>query len=121
MCLTHPAYRTVLDAKGDVKGWYHAIVECYVLTFYIVGDFGLATSSLAAVDPSDLPGLQVTSSDTDMTQSELHHIILLPHVLIHKSDVGTFLYIAPEVRSRGGPRNHSKADMYSLGVSSFLF
>ena len=32
-------------------------------------------------------------------------------------EVGTRLYIAPEVQSRKrGPRNHSKADMYSLGV-----
>lgn len=32
-------------------------------------------------------------------------------------DVGTKLYIAPEVQSsRIGPRNHAKADMYSLGV-----
>lgn len=40
-------------------------------------------------------------------------------------EVGTRLYIAPEVQSRRrlrGPRDHSKADMYSLGVcrSSFL-
>lgn len=33
------------------------------------------------------------------------------------AEVGTRLYIAPEVQSRKkGPRNHSKADMYSLGV-----
>lgn len=31
-----------------------------------VGDFGLATSSLAAVDPSDLSP-QVTQSDSDLT------------------------------------------------------
>lgn len=32
-------------------------------------------------------------------------------------EVGTKLYIAPEVQSRKrGPRNHTKADMYSLGV-----
>lgn len=35
------------------------------------------------------------------------------------SEVGTKLYIAPEVSSRKkGPRNHNKADIYSLGVGS---
>ena len=33
--------------------------------------------------------------------------------------MGTRLYIAPEVQSaRGKSRNHAKADMYSLGVST---
>lgn len=74
-----------IDGKGDAK----------------VGDFGLATSSLAAVDPSDVT--QVNFNDADMTL-----------------DVGTRLYIAPEVQSsKGGPRNHSKADMYSLGIVFF--
>ncbi|KAL4251194.1 non-specific serine/threonine protein kinase [Abortiporus biennis] len=74
-----------IDGKGDCK----------------VGDFGLATSSLAAVDPSDVSS--TISNDTDMTL-----------------DVGTRLYIAPEVQSsRGGPRTHAKADMYSLGIVFF--
>ncbi|KAJ3481924.1 hypothetical protein NLI96_g7338 [Meripilus lineatus] len=74
-----------IDGKGDCK----------------VGDFGLATSSLAAVDPSDL-SLHV-STDTDMTL-----------------DVGTRLYIAPEVQSsKGGFRSHAKADLYSLGIVFF--
>ncbi|OCH91731.1 Serine/threonine-protein kinase [Obba rivulosa] len=74
-----------IDGKGDCK----------------VGDFGLATSSLAAVDPSDVT--QSAANDADMTL-----------------DVGTRLYIAPEVQSsKGGPRNHAKADMYSLGVVFF--
>ena len=69
-----------------------------------VGDFGLATSSLAAVDPSDVSTNLVL--DADMTL-----------------DVGTRLYIAPEVQSsHGRPRgqNLAKADMYSLGVSCRL-
>ncbi|KAI9461114.1 hypothetical protein HD554DRAFT_2206776 [Boletus coccyginus] len=75
-----------IDGNGDCK----------------VGDFGLATSSLAAVDPSDLSP-QVTHSDNDLTL-----------------EVGTKLYIAPEVSSRKkGPRNHNKADMYSLGIVFF--
>ncbi|CCM05314.1 uncharacterized protein FIBRA_07528 [Fibroporia radiculosa] len=74
-----------IDGKGDCK----------------VGDFGLATSSLAAVDPSDVT--TTVSNDAEMTL-----------------DVGTRLYIAPEVQSsRGGPRNHTKADLYSLGVVFF--
>ncbi|KAI6146889.1 kinase-like domain-containing protein [Pisolithus tinctorius] len=75
-----------IDGKGDCK----------------VGDFGLATSSLAAVDPSDLSP-QIAHSDSDFTL-----------------EVGTKLYIAPEVLSRKrGPRNHNKADMYSLGIVFF--
>jgi translation initiation factor 2-alpha kinase 4 len=74
-----------IDVQGDVK----------------VGDFGLATSSLAAVDPSDVA----------------------PHVMVFDEmtlEVGTRLYIAPEVQSRRrGPRNHSKADLYSLGIVFF--
>ncbi|KAK2467467.1 hypothetical protein APHAL10511_000322 [Amanita phalloides] len=77
-----------IDLKGDCK----------------VGDFGLATSSLAAVDPSDVSPHAV-ALDADMTL-----------------EVGTRLYIAPEVQSRNrGPRtrNHNKADMYSLGIVFF--
>ncbi|KAF9527861.1 other/PEK/GCN2 protein kinase [Crepidotus variabilis] len=76
-----------IDAKGDCK----------------VGDFGLATSSLAAVEPTNLAPLH-RPADQDMTL-----------------EVGTRLYIAPEVQSRKrrGPRDHSKADMYSLGIVFF--
>ncbi|KAI8973080.1 Serine/threonine-protein kinase [Trametes punicea] len=74
-----------IDEKGDCK----------------VGDFGLATSSLAAVDPSDVA----------------------PNLARHEEmtlDVGTALYIAPELQSRRkGPRNSAKADMYSLGIVFF--
>jgi serine/threonine protein kinase len=38
-------------------------------------------------------------------------------IAFHYSEVGTKLYIAPEVQSRRrGVRNHAKADLYSLGV-----
>ncbi|KAI9060398.1 Serine/threonine-protein kinase [Trametes sanguinea] len=74
-----------IDGKGDCK----------------VGDFGLATSSLAAVDPSDVA----------------------PNIARHEEmtlDVGTALYIAPELQSRRkGPRSSAKADMYSLGIVFF--
>lgn len=74
-----------IDAKGDCK----------------VGDFGLATSSLAAVDPSDVAPKAIPTEDMTL-------------------EVGTRLYIAPEVQSRKrGPRNHNKADMYSLGIVFF--
>ncbi|KAG6864912.1 hypothetical protein C0991_006441 [Blastosporella zonata] len=74
-----------IDAKGDCK----------------VGDFGLATSSLAAVDPSDVSPKAITTEDMTL-------------------EVGTRLYIAPEVQSRKrGIRNHNKADMYSLGIVFF--
>ncbi|KAJ7101250.1 kinase-like domain-containing protein [Mycena belliarum] len=75
-----------IDAKGDCK----------------VGDFGLATSNLTAVEPSHHPPAPIIP-DSEMTL-----------------EVGTRLYIAPEVQSRKrGPRNHTKADMYSLGIVFF--
>ncbi|KIY67256.1 Serine/threonine-protein kinase [Cylindrobasidium torrendii FP15055 ss-10] len=75
-----------IDAKGDCK----------------VGDFGLATSSLAAVDPSDVSP-RGALQEADMTL-----------------EVGTRLYIAPEVQARSRrPTNHAKADMYSLGIVFF--
>ncbi|KAH9956146.1 hypothetical protein BC827DRAFT_1139950 [Russula dissimulans] len=76
-----------IDGKGDCK----------------VGDFGLATSSLAgAVEPSELASHAITA-DAELTL-----------------EVGTKLYIAPEVQSpKKGPRNHTKADLYSLGIVFF--
>ncbi|KAJ7070074.1 hypothetical protein C8F01DRAFT_1115157 [Mycena amicta] len=69
-----------------------------------VGDFGLATSNLSAVETTHPHGLhQPQLLDAEMTL-----------------EVGTRLYIAPEVQSRKrGPRNHAKADMYSLGIVFF--
>ena len=43
-----------IDSKGDVK----------------LGDFGLATSSLAAVDPSDVEASRISQSDGEMTSGE---------------------------------------------------
>ena len=61
-----------------------------------------------------------TTLEADMTLG-----MALPLKILHLVDtyveVGTRLYIAPEVQSRKrGPRNHNKADMYSLGVSPLL-
>nr|GAT55219.1 predicted protein [Mycena chlorophos] len=80
-----------IDAKGDAK----------------VGDFGLATSNLSAVEATHTHGLHAPPMrlDAEMTL-----------------EVGTRLYIAPEVSSasrKRGPRNHAKADMYSLGIVFF--
>ncbi|KAJ7488435.1 kinase-like domain-containing protein [Mycena latifolia] len=79
--------RLAHNAKGDCK----------------VGDFGLATSNLSAVEPSHHQLNAAAASDSEMTL-----------------EVGTRLYIAPEVQSRKrGPRNHTKADMFSLGIVFF--
>ncbi|KZS96040.1 Serine/threonine-protein kinase [Sistotremastrum niveocremeum HHB9708] len=77
-----------IDANGDCK----------------IGDFGLATSSLAMVESiSQSTSLKSLSSDVTF-------------------EVGTRLYVAPEIlqgNHRGGSRNHSKADLYSLGIVFF--
>ncbi|KAJ1927841.1 eukaryotic translation initiation factor 2-alpha kinase, partial [Tieghemiomyces parasiticus] len=85
-----------LDANGDVK----------------IGDFGLATSNLAHADP--------------VSRARPHH---LDHRGLDDSltaDVGTALYVAPEVAAaaRGetgtaGTRYNQKVDMYSLGIIFF--
>ncbi|OBZ78007.1 Serine/threonine-protein kinase gcn2 [Grifola frondosa] len=91
-------FQQILDALVHMSSLgilHHGKGDCKV------GDFGLATSSLAAVDPSDLT--HGSTNDAEMTL-----------------DVGTRLYIAPEVQSaRNGPRTHAKADMYSLGIVFF--
>ena len=91
--------------------------ECFLI-WCAVGDFGLATSSLAAVDPSDVSPILVTP-DADMTLGmALFRTLGFSDVPNFVVEVGTKLYIAPEVQSRKrGPRNHTKADMYSLGVN----
>ncbi|KAG6330107.1 hypothetical protein ID866_8983 [Astraeus odoratus] len=113
-----PSLQRIAESLSEDEAWrlFYQILEALVhmgsmgilhrdiklTNIFIVGDFGLATSSLAAVDPSDLSP-HVAHSDSDMTL-----------------DVGTKLYIAPEVLSRSrGPRNHNKADMYSLGIVFF--
>ncbi|TFK64222.1 kinase-like protein [Pluteus cervinus] len=90
----------------DIKPNNIFIGELFVLQFHLgnckVGDFGLATTSLAAVE-SDDTSLRAIAPEAEMTL-----------------EVGTRLYIAPEVQSRKRvPRNHSKADLYSLGIVFF--
>ncbi|KAF8121690.1 kinase-like domain-containing protein [Boletus edulis] len=89
-----------IDGNGDCK----------------VGDFGLATSSLAAVDPSNLSP-QMTNSDLELTLGKHEFVDACNlYLLTSHPEVGTKLYIAPEVLSqKKGPRNHNKANMYSLG------
>jgi hypothetical protein len=56
------------DGKGDCKGSFlfsSKFSKCIFMEC-AVGDFGLATSSLAAVDPSDVSPVLVTP-DADMT------------------------------------------------------
>ena len=80
----------------------------------LVGDFGLATSSLAVVEPADV--LQTPAVEADMTLGELS-MDGCQHWTNVYEDVGTRLYIAAEVQSaESKARNHAKADMYSLGV-----
>ncbi|EIN05395.1 Serine/threonine-protein kinase [Punctularia strigosozonata HHB-11173 SS5] len=67
-----------------------------------VGDFGLATMSSVAAGPSGL------SAKAAVTQNEM------------TLEVGTRLYIAPEVLCpSGGRRDWTKVDMYSLGIVFF--
>jgi translation initiation factor 2-alpha kinase 4 len=82
-----------------------------------VGDFGLATSSLAvAVEPSELAPHTITV-DAEMTLGLSPISAFWTRLIIVHTEVGTKLYIAPEVQSpKKGPRNHTKADLYSLGV-----
>ncbi|KAJ6576175.1 hypothetical protein DFH09DRAFT_1454036, partial [Mycena vulgaris] len=86
----------------DIKLTNIFIGKCHAKGDCKVGDFGLATSNLSAAEPSHQPHAMVVS-DSEMTL-----------------EVGTRLYIAPEVQSRKrGPRNHTKADMFSLGIVFF--
>ena len=88
-------------------------IKCHPL---LVGDFGLATTSLATVDPSELSPHAVPT-EADMTLGVHLHLSICFPLSNDILEVGTRLYIAPEVLSRKrGPRNHNKADMYSLGV-----
>ncbi|KAJ6518529.1 kinase-like domain-containing protein [Mycena vulgaris] len=67
-----------------------------------VGDFGLATSNLSAAEPSHQPHAMVVS-DSEMTL-----------------EVGTRLYIAPEVRrGSAAPGTTPRRDMFSLGIVFF--
>ncbi|KAJ2764278.1 eukaryotic translation initiation factor 2-alpha kinase, partial [Coemansia nantahalensis] len=79
-----------LDAAGDVK----------------IGDFGLATSSFAQIDP----GLRHLSLDRSAEDALT-------------ADIGTAMYVAPEATaatSGGGTmRYNQKVDMYSLGIIFF--
>ena len=104
--------------KGTVKaGRQDYYVHTRVDGSHEVGDFGLATSSLAAaVEPSELAPHTITA-DAEMTLGLFPTSAFWKLLIIVHTEVGTKLYIAPEVQSpKKGPRNHTKADLYSLGV-----
>ena len=104
--------------KGTVKAGRHDhYVHTRVDGSHEVGDFGLATSSLAAaVEPSELAPHTITV-DAEMTLGLSPISAFWTRLIIVYTEVGTKLYIAPEVQSpKKGPRNHTKADLYSLGV-----
>lgn len=66
------------------------------------------------MDPSDVEAGRGSVSDGEMTSGK--RILFLSQRFLSVSGVGTSLYVAPEVL-HGKGKNHSKADMYSLGVS----
>ncbi|KAI0083455.1 hypothetical protein BDY19DRAFT_998561 [Irpex rosettiformis] len=69
-----------------------------------IGDFGLATFNLDVVEPLDAPHPNFLSEDLTL-------------------EVGTTLYIAPEIKMSSHPpgirSDQTKADMYSLGIVFF--
>jgi len=82
-----------------------------------VGDFGLATSSLAAAVESHELTLHAITADAEMTLGMSLISTFWVLLIFVYAEVGTKMYIAPEVQSpKKGPRNHTKADLYSLGV-----
>lgn len=80
----------LMDAHGDIK----------------IGDFGLATTNLHAVEPT------LRESITGSAPAESTELT---------SGLGTFSYIAPEVLSKQGvsARYNQKVDMFSLGIIFF--
>lgn len=77
----------LMDTHGDIK----------------IGDFGLATTNIHAMEPGQRDSI---------TQGESKELT---------SGLGTFLYIAPEVLSKKGisARYNQKVDMFSLGIIFF--
>ncbi|KAJ2369706.1 eukaryotic translation initiation factor 2-alpha kinase, partial [Coemansia sp. RSA 2610] len=80
-----------LDGAGEIK----------------IGDFGLATSSFAAIDAG--AAQRLVSVDRSVGEDAL------------TADIGTSTYVAPEVTATGSgaTRYNQKVDMYSLGIIFF--
>jgi hypothetical protein len=72
-------------AKATVKASHISIANRYLLILCLVGDFGLATSSLAAVDPSDVsphivtPEADMTLGAVRLNTSALYEILTCDH------------------------------------------
>ncbi|KZO91507.1 kinase-like protein [Calocera viscosa TUFC12733] len=105
-------FRQVLDALAHMfsMGIVHRDIK---LTNILIdkhgdaklGDFGLAQATSTA------PAIEQTSGTRRRLEPSTSQI---------SSGVGTFLYVAPEIRNpRPGPRDLAKADMFSLGIVFF--
>ncbi|RPD79604.1 Serine/threonine-protein kinase [Lentinus tigrinus ALCF2SS1-7] len=102
-------FHQVLDALIHMSslGILHRDIK--LTNIFVVGDFGLATESMDAIDPGD-----------KVRESYGHQEITLG-----KYHVGTTLYMAPEMQRRDKSESKknkvtsAKADMYSLGIVFF--
>lgn len=64
-----------IDAKGDCKGLSVTRKTGEIFIPVLVGDFGLATSSLAAVDPSDVSKAMATEDMTYGTNIDIFTVV----------------------------------------------
>jgi len=97
------------------------IRECLLTSHSVVGDFGLATSSLAAVHPNDKSPHIGLLEDLTLGLHPRSTFSVKPDRSL-ATDVGTKLYMAPEVMARTSrvpPQERFKADTYSLGIVFF--
>ncbi|KZT51783.1 kinase-like protein [Calocera cornea HHB12733] len=105
-------FRQVLDAMAHMfsMGIVHRDIK---LTNILIdkhgdaklGDFGLAQATSVA------PAIELPADGRRRLQ---------PSTSQMSSGVGTYLYVAPEIRNpRPGPRDLAKADMFSLGIVFF--
>lgn len=77
-----------------------------------IGDFGLATSGQAYIDHRSL--LQSDNQDGDLTTG-VGYLTPARTELTFGLDVGTVLYVAPELRSHGQGKYNEKVDVSIKG------